>query len=351
MLIYYILFLFVFGCMLSENSMRSSKRNLRVLFILIYCITAFRSFSIGTDTKGYIEEFVSGDFFIRNEDIGFSYFNYWLHELGLSPRLYMMVVSLIIILPVFAFISRYSVGNKSFTVLLYLTIGNFTFNLTGMRQSIAIAILLIGLVWFDRIEHTKVKYIIIALSIYLATTFHYSANVCILFLPLLWLSGKSFPKDYKLIKIFLAALPIFIMEATKYVANVVNFFMISKYEDYETSFGDSNVVSYIVIPYCIYLYTLFLYYRSNSSDWKKNFCFYSSIVHMCVASCTLYMPMLGRFEYYFSMPLMCLIANLTMELPLSTRKLFVFAISLVCMAFFLISTPGGTLKIDNYSFF
>ena len=141
------------------------------------------------------------------------------------------------------------------------------------------------------------------------------------------------------------------MHSTKYVANVVNFFMISKYENYETDFGDANIISYIVIPYCIYLYTLFLYFRSNSSDWEKNFCFYCSIVHMCIAACTLYMPMLGRFEYYFSMPLICLIANLTMELPLSTRKLFVFAISIVCMAFFLISTPGGTLKIDNYSFF
>lgn len=351
MLIYYILFLFVVVCMISGNEKTYPNKNLKVLFLFVYCITAFRSFSIGTDTKGYIEEYISGDYFLRSVDQGFSYLNLCLKELGLSPRLYLMLVSLIIILPVFTFISRYLKEGKSFAVLLYLTIGNFTFNLAGMRQSIAVAILLAGLVLYDKIERVLPKYIVIASSIYLAFSFHYTAGVCVLILPLLWFSRRTFPIDNKLAKIFLMVLPIVIMVSTKYVANVVNYFMITKYEHYETSFGDSNVVSYIIIPYCMYLYTLFLFYRSNSSDWKKNFCFYCSIVHMCVAACTLYIPMLARFEYYFSMPLMCLIANLTMELPLSKRKIFVFAISLVCMAFFLISTPGGTLKIDNYSFF
>ena len=350
MIIYYILFFIVVCCIVREKP-QFSNSILKLLCFITFCILGFRSYSIGSDTSSYIEEYIYGDYFIRSVDQGFSYFNYWLHEFGLTPRLYLMIVSLIIVLPVFAFISHYSQINKSFTVLLYLTIGNFTFNLTGMRQSLAIAFILIGLVLFNRIERTLPKYIIVILAIYFAYMFHYSAIVCIILIPLLWFSDYRFPKDKKLIKILLIALPITIMYSTKYVANVVNFFMISKYEDYETSFGDANVISYIVIPYCIYLYTLFLYYRSNSSDWEKNFCFYCSIVHMCLAACTLYMPMLGRFEYYFSMPLICLIANLTMELPLSTRQLFVFAISIVCMAFFLISTPGGTLKIDNYSFF
>ena len=350
MIIYYILFFIVVCCIVREKP-QFSNSILKLLCFITFCILGFRSYSIGSDTSSYIEEYIYGDYFIRSVDQGFSYFNYWLHEFGLSPRLYLMIVSLIIVLPVFAFISRYSKINKSFTVLLYLTIGNFTFNLAGMRQSLAIAFMLIGLVLFNRIERTLPKYIIVISAIYLAYMFHYSAIVCILLIPLLWFSDYRFPKDKKFIKILLIALPIIIMYSTKYVANVVNFFMISKYEIYETDFGDANVISYIVIPYCIYLYTLFLYYRSNSSDWEKNFFFYCSIVHMCIAACTLYMPMLGRFEYYFSMPLICLIANLTMELPLSTRQLFVFAISIVCMAFFLISTPGGTLKIDNYSFF
>ena len=350
MIIYYILFFIVVCCIVREKP-QSSNSILKLLCFITFCILGFRSYSIGSDTSSYIEEYISGDYLIRIVDQGFSYFNYWLHEFGLSPRLYLMIVSLIIVLPVFAFISRYSQINKSFTVLLYLTIGNFTFNLAGMRQSLAIAFILIGLVLFNRIERTLPKYIIVISAIYLAYMFHYTAIVCMLLIPLLWFSDYRFPKDKKLIKILLIALPIIIMYSTKYVANVVNFFMVSKYEIYETDFGDANVISYIVIPYCIYLYTLFLYYRSNSSDWEKNFFFYCSIVHMCIAACTLYMPMLGRFEYYFSMPLICLIANLTMELPLSTRQLFVFAISIVCMAFFLISTPGGTLKIDNYSFF
>ena len=350
MIIYYILFFIVVCCIVREKP-QSSNSILKLLCFITFCILGFRSYSIGSDTSSYIEEYISGDYFLRGVDVGFSYFNYWLHEIGLSPRLYLMAVSIIIILPVFAFISRYSQGNKSFPILLYLTIGNYAFNLTGMRQSIAVALVLIGLVMFDRIERKLLKYIIMISSIFFAYMFHYSAIVCILLIPILWFSGKSFPKGRKLIKILLIVFPFVIMYATKYVADVVNYFMITRYEYYEASFGESNVVAFIIIPYCMYLYTLFLYYRSHASDWKKNCCFYCSIVYMCVASCTLYMPMLGRFEYYFSMQLMCFIANLTMELPLSTRKLLVFTISLVCMAFFLISTPGGTLKIDNYSFF
>ena len=121
MIIYYILFFIVVCCIATERA-QSSNSILKLLCFITFCIMGFRSYSIGSDTSSYIEEYIYGDYFIRSVDQGFSYFNYWLHEFGLSPRLYLMIVSLIIVLPVFAFISRYSQINKSFTVLLYLSI-------------------------------------------------------------------------------------------------------------------------------------------------------------------------------------------------------------------------------------
>ena len=77
MLVYYILFLFVVVCMISGNEKTYPNKNLKVLFLLVYCITAFRSFSIGTDTESYIEEFVSGDYFLRGieKTLGILHYN------------------------------------------------------------------------------------------------------------------------------------------------------------------------------------------------------------------------------------------------------------------------------------
>ena len=349
MLIYYLLFLIVLYCIMSENY-KNSNLIVVILCFLIYCIAAFRSYSVGSDTYSYIEEYIADTSFGRDLDFGFAYFNQFLSELGLSPRLYLMIVSLLIFIPVLIFICQYTKKYRAFTILLYLTISNFSFNLTGIRQSIAVGLVLIGLVLYKVVDKKLIGYVCVLGLILLACSFHNSARLCLMLIPLLWLSNKTI-LHYKFVRVVLFVLPIFVLFSSKAIASIVNYFMISRYEQYEAVFGDANLVAYIVVPYCIYLYVWYLFFRSKNKNWQLRFCFYCSIIYVCIAACTLYMPMLGRLEYYYSLPLICLVSNLTTEQTVSDRKLFMFIISVLSMMLFLISTPGGTLRIDNYSFF
>ena len=99
-------------------------------------------------------------------------------------------------------------------------------------------------------------------------------------------------------------------------------------------------IEHIYLTPCSYLYEV--------KEYVDKFGYLCSLVYAIAASASIYMPILSRLEFYFSLPFICLIGNMTARLPHVSRRLLMVLISLICIAFFLISTPGGTLAIDNY---
>lgn len=80
-------------CLLLKN--KKVKRYLLIIYLFIFSIyMGGREFNIGTDTLNYVEEYLNGDGGYFSEQ-GFKYLGYILYELGFTPTMYLIVISLI----------------------------------------------------------------------------------------------------------------------------------------------------------------------------------------------------------------------------------------------------------------
>ncbi len=326
---------------------KNSGRLLALFFILMFILFAFRSYNVGKDTPSYIEEYIQGFSFERGFDFGFAVLLYLIRSVECSSRIFLAIISFIILVPVFLYIKTWTTSNRIFIILLYMTIGNMTFNLAGMRQSVAISSLLLGLFLVTKTKNMLIQFIILAVFIAVAYTMHNSAQMCALVIPLFWLAKNDFLFKKKMLVCYLA-LPLFGLFLSQYFAVLVNYFMVSKYKNYDAEFGDSNFIAYFVIPYTMFAFATWLMFNAKRIKYVDKFGYLCSLVYAIAASASIYMPILSRLEFYFSLPFICLIGNMTARLPHVSRRLLMVLISLICIAFFLISTPGGTLAIDNY---
>lgn len=341
--------LLVFICLfITLERPQNSGLFLFILFAVLFVLVGFRSYNVGIDTIRYVNEFNLGYTVDRGTDYGYGWFVNFLHSNGVPSRLFLVLSSLLILLPIYLYVKHNS-GHVSFPLLLYVTIGTFGLSLSGIRQSLAMCFALSGVVLFILGRNKSLRYFILGALIYVASTFHYSAIVCILYIPMLYFSSKNV-KQTTLSTIILLVLPIVLFAFSDRLAPVVNYFIISRYKDYDLGYEGKNIVSYFVIPYVMFVYTLYLKRKVGCSGVYDNFGFLCAIGYVLCSVTSAYMPILARLSYYFSFPMLLTISNLTYKLTRSERDMFILVISIVCIVFFLISTTGGILQIDHYHF-
>jgi len=160
------------------------KAYLAIVFILLFFISAFRSINIGNDTATYVKMFdIFGsannifDLDTRIE-IGYIIFNKILYHMTSNPLILFIVTSAFILGSYLKFIYKNS-NMIWLSVLLLINLRLFYFTLSGIRQSIAIAIVLLG---YEYIKSRKlIKFIIVIL---IASLFHYSAIVFLIVYPI-----------------------------------------------------------------------------------------------------------------------------------------------------------------------
>lgn len=132
----------------------SGKNNPKALFFVFLCIflvSALRAPSVGRDLPGYIREYE------LTKTVPFWNFRYVYFEkgfilfmkicawIGLSNQTFIVVTSFIIIAPVYYFIKKYS-SNYILSSLIYVCYQFFEFDLTAIRQAMAMSICLLAFV-------------------------------------------------------------------------------------------------------------------------------------------------------------------------------------------------------------
>lgn len=181
---------------LSYKGMTDKKEKIFLFatFIILCVIACFRGSSVGYDTEQYITAYhkaanltLSTLSTLRYE-YGFTLLCVFLNKITASPQILLIITSLFINYAVLKFIYKKS-DNKLFSVLLYILLNIFFFYTSAMRQAIAIAIILLG---FDNLE--KKKYFKFAIYIIIASLFHESAFLTLIFI---------FFKEKKYNKLFL----------------------------------------------------------------------------------------------------------------------------------------------------
>ena len=173
---------------MASNTKKRSNILLGIIFISLFLICVLRSSSVGRDIVGY------KDAYKMTKDVPFSDFNYIYYEngyllfmkiciaLNMNFQLFLVSTYLIILVPIFIFIRKYSF-DKCFSAFIYVCYVIFEVDLSAVRQAIAMSIVLVAFVIL--IEKKKMYMLWYVLLILLAITFHKSAIICFAILPLM----------------------------------------------------------------------------------------------------------------------------------------------------------------------
>lgn len=190
----YIVLIFVIlilGLGIKPRRSRQKRKIFLVLsFLLMTTISGFRDFSVGVDTKSYVSMFNNIDminFFASRYELGFLYFLKIIRSFTENPTAFLLLSSAICIGVTCRFIFKYS-DDPILSVLLYITLKPFFFQMTGIRQAIATAFVMIAFMLI--MEQHKVRETVVAIVfMILAVQFHSMSIVA--FVPfVIWLFSR-----------------------------------------------------------------------------------------------------------------------------------------------------------------
>lgn len=340
-----------------NNFIRKKVFYLVLATIFFSLIVAFRDNTVGTDTNAYFREFyltysipfssLSLIDFVKGE-YGYKLLIMISHQIGINWRLFQFFYALLVSSSLAFFFYKYST-NTYVSCLLYITIGTFAMSLTGIRQSIAIALVLYAYLCLK-----KKKYILTTLLLFYASSVHYTSLIMV---GLLILNFMIENLDIKIRTWIIIGwlIPITLFFFTDKILNKFSFMLLNKYE-YSGYYNELNSTlnPIVIIMYItLFIYTFFGIYFHKRCIKNEEILFYvmSSLFVGCyLASGTVYM--LARLSYYFSPYFIVLLTNTINYLPLNQKSKIIVEILLcfLCVLAFVISIPGNSYGIDNFIF-
>lgn len=357
MFVYAILFIYI--SFISSLKI-ASRQKVLLIVIAIYIVMAFKSVTVGVDTKNYLYQYLNA-YSPENRtgfEPAFHYILYFCRTIvEMPPRIFWMLSYALIIFPL-VWLTRLFVSNAFLTFIMYITIGAFAFNMSGLRQSICVAFVEIATILY-LFSNMKKKYSIVLMVaiLFLCINIHNTSKVCfiLLLLPLLREMNK---------KIFILSLfiPIACLLVSSSIPTLLEpMFEEMKYASYESFYTNysSNIFFVFGVPYAVFAYTSYLYYRGiklgrvDAKNTRVMYLYILSCISVCMSCLGLDFLIISRLIYYFSFYNYLLIPLLLYKYHVFRREtvyLQTIFIVLLCMAYFFIVTPGDVLKIDNYSF-
>lgn len=230
-----------------------------------------------------------------------------------------------------------------FSLFLYITIGTFTMCMSGIRQSLAMVIVLFAVCLL-----LQKKIFMPVMLILLASTIHVSAIVAFIFLPLSRLRISRMTAGIMIVLCSAALIyknyltPLLILLAPKKYAGF-SF-------DNEYQINSLLIVISIIIPvFCL------IFMNRTEADGKysneTSLWFMMSFMNILFTILTINNNQVGRLTYYFANANAVLIPTVVREMGPSNRRIVLFILIPVCLIYFYLGTKGGTLQIDNYMFF
>ena len=203
MLFHVILILLIGICGLLMRSGIALKVYFTVSLLILTILSAFRSLNIGNDSFDYALSFVRiGEYpgifdNTSRYEIGYIILNKFLYYFSKDPFILFFLSSVFVTGTIFWFISKYS-KSVWMSIFLFLNLRIYYFTLSGIRQSIALSIVLISFHFLHK--NKKLPFILLVI---LASTFHSSA---ILFLIVYPLSKIKYTKKVMMVYLLVALL-------------------------------------------------------------------------------------------------------------------------------------------------
>lgn len=340
--------------LMMQNKVAKKKLSRKMILTIasgtLFLVMALRNVTVGTDTLTYKYEYENAYYYLqtmqRPSELGYTYFNYIINKLGFSFQSYLAIISVFVISAVSILIYRYS-KNILLSYYLHVTIGLFAMTMTGLRQTIAVALTIFAFVLL--IKNKKLAFFIL---VGLAYVFHNSA---IIFLVVFILRKARINKKTGLI---IYGISCFLFVANEWIASIILSFAPAKYLRY-IQMSEAPNVNPLVIIVAMAIPLACLIFWPKEED-KSNEEYNRAMSIILIISCinfviyffALKINMLERMSLYFMVYNVILIPNIVERIKdKETRMIAKVACVILPLLQFIISTPGTSLGIDKYKFF
>lgn len=297
-------------------------------------LQGLRSSEVGIDLKQYIYAFdisknASWTTPILAFEIGFRILLHLLSMLCSSERMFIFVTAVICQAPIFYFIYKKSTSPFE-SILIYYTFGMFTFSFSGIRQTLAMGLFLIAVIFANEQKWRKFLLLVV-----LASTIHNSALIGLIAYPLSKIRIKR-NGELLLLGLFEAEM-LFGQQIAGVAAKL-----------YGRTFQSSQTGAYSLFIFYVIVWILCVLFLEKEQPWMLfgNFCMMAALCQGLGA----FHPSIARTGYYFSIFMCILIPHIIDRATNSYRLKVLLHIGLCvfCIAFFQKNTGNGYLEVCPY---
>ena len=322
MIVYIILYLGIVILSIIEltdvgNGEKPARSQVKLLVLggaLLLAIGCFRAELLGVDVFRYK---YNGFEYYRNlsiiniihspSDIGYSLLNKVIGSFSDSFILFRNIIYIFNISVLCLFVYKNS-NYYALSLLLYLAVGYLGFNFTILRESIAVSISLIGLMYLKK---GRVLYFV--LFVLIASLFHQTAFLCLIYLPL---AKCQKPRSKLLTRyiLFFIVLPVLFFSAPK----IIKLYQRHDYTDNYSSGTGLGLLAFFVIIFV----EISIFFRGNL---KKNSIDYDlSLSVLFFQILAVSFSLFNRCIQYFYPPLIILLSNCISEVKNKKEKYLLF---------------------------
>jgi hypothetical protein len=342
------------GIIFKMNNSLKLRYNHKVYFIIagisLFFIMALRGVSVGTDTLSYYYEYENADIYLNNllreSEFGYSYFNYVINRLGFNFQSYLAIIAAIVVIAISNLYYKYS-KNILLSYYLHVTIGLFAMTMTGLRQTLAVALTIFAFIYL--MKNKKLMFFIL---VGIAYSFHNSA---ITFLLVFFLRKARINKK---IGFIIYGLFCMVFIAREWIDILIQYIIPDKYIKYMLM-KDAIYVNplVIIVAMAIPLACLFFWPKVNDKDNEDyirtmSIFFLLSCLNFVVYFLALEIKLFERISFYFIVYNTILIPNIIQGIKSKDiRMLAKIACIILPLIQFVITTPGSSMGIDTYKFF
>lgn len=333
----------------SQQTMALTRKKVYCIFsgVLWILISGLRSLSVGSDTESYyisynvvkninLSELVDNVYgrYVLHQDIrdpGYNLFVKLTQIITENYQVFLMIIAIIFMVPFIFWIIRES-KDPIISFVLYSSLFYAFFSITGIRQTIATAmVVLIG----DKLIKDK-KFVAFMVICLLASTIHFSA---LIFIPFYFLSRIHVTQKSICGWTFAIMLAFIFRNQLKSI-----FIDLSGYTDYAEAYEGAGTFTFTTLLFALFILSIISYKRDY--DLNKNNRFYVALyLALFFVPLTWINPSAMRIVQYFSIYLVLLIPEMIESAFAANSKRIVTVITIVMLTVLLIKDQ------PNYSFF
>ena len=354
-----LLLILIWNILCKPTTNKGKKCFLFLSFIQLFCLSTFRSYSVGYDSLNYYKIYISVSKMDLNTALKTSWIEpgyillnklaYWIG--GEDYRILWAMCSLLVLIPSLYFIYRYS-SNVFCSICVYICFGYYYASMNQIRQLISVSICLLGFITF-----VEKKYIKTVITIMIAISFHNSA---IIFVALLCISVFAKYINRGTIFLSITAMVYIYLNFTEILRFVTRY-----YDKFNRYFVDASKSIHLTRNFSLYtlvylpvLFIAFYVFFHEPNLFKENKVFSLQLWAIMLAEIILFlslkMHILSRFALYFEIYTCTLLPNLYQSFAKGRyRKLLnaILAIALISINYyglFIANNHGGKAGIVPY---